>query len=103
MTSWGMRTRETADGNGALQILHQAFEEGDAFRVAVIDRQMPGMDGEALGHAIRGDRRLAGLRMVMLSSLGTLDHPRRFEETGFDACLTKPIRHLELKAVLSQV
>jgi two-component system sensor histidine kinase/response regulator len=39
--------------------------------------------------------------MVMLSSLGTRGDARHFEEIGFAAYVTKPIRHQELKAVLS--
>jgi CheY-like chemotaxis protein/HPt (histidine-containing phosphotransfer) domain-containing protein len=69
--------------------------------MAVIDMQMPGMDGETLGRTIKADERLAGTRMVMLTSLGARGDARRFEKIGFAAYATKPIRHPELKAVLS--
>jgi CheY-like chemotaxis protein len=62
--------------------------------------QMPGMDGEAVGRAIKVEKRLADTRMVMLTSMGTRGDARRFQEIGFSAYSTKPIRHLELKAVL---
>ena len=101
LTSWGMRPSEAQDGPGALQALYRALDENDPFRIAVIDMQMPGMDGEALGRAIKADERLADTRMVMLTSLGTRGDARRFEEIGFAAYATKPIRHQELKAVLS--
>ena len=39
----------------------------------------------------------------MLTSLGTRGDARRFEEIGFAAYATKPIRHQELKTVLSLV
>jgi len=103
MTSWGMRVSETGDGPEALDSLYKALDENDPFRVAVIDMQMPGMDGEALGRAIKADSRLADTRMVILTSLGVRGDARRFAEIGFDAYLTKPARTLELKAVLSQV
>ncbi len=45
-------------------------EENDPFRIAVIDMQMPGMDGETLGRAIKADQLLTDTRMVMLTSLG---------------------------------
>jgi PAS domain S-box-containing protein len=101
LASWGMRPSEVQDGPGALQSLYRALEENDPFRVAVVDMQMPGMDGEALGRAIRADRRLADTRMVMLTSLGTRGDARRFQEIGFAAYATKPIRYEELKTVLS--
>jgi CheY-like chemotaxis protein/HPt (histidine-containing phosphotransfer) domain-containing protein len=103
MTSWGMRPSEAEDGPGGLQALYRALEENDPFRIAVIDMQMPGVDGEAVGRAIKADRRLADTRMVMLSSLGTRDDARRLEEIGFAAHAAKPIRRQELISVLSGV
>jgi PAS domain S-box-containing protein len=101
LTSWGMRPSEAQDGPGALQALYRALDEHDPFRVAVIDMQMPGMNGETLGRAIKADKRLADTRMVMLTSLGMRGDARRFQENGFAAYATKPIRHQELKIVLS--
>ncbi len=67
----------------------------------MIDMQMPGMDGEALGRLIQSDNRLADTKMMMLTSIGMRGDAKRFHEIGFSAYSTKPIRHLELKAVLS--
>ncbi len=103
MTSWGMRPSQTEDGPGALQALYRALDESDPFRIAVIDMQMPGMDGEAVGRAIHADRRLADARMVMMTSMGVRGDARHFEEIGFAAYSTKPIRHLELFHVLASV
>ncbi|MFH0995047.1 MAG: response regulator [Pseudomonadota bacterium] len=101
LTSWGMLTLEVQDGPMAIQALYRALDDNDPFRIAVIDMQMPGMDGESLGRIIRADKRLDDTRMVMLTSLGTRGDARRFQDIGFTAFATKPIRHLELKAVLS--
>ncbi|MHB8910843.1 MAG: response regulator [Syntrophales bacterium] len=102
LTSWGMRPTEAEGGPAALQALSRAVEENDPYLIAVIDMQMPGMDGATLGRTIKSDERLAAIRMVMLTSLGTRGDARRFAEIGFAAYATKPIRHQELKAVLSQ-
>jgi CheY-like chemotaxis protein len=101
LTSWGMRPSEVQDGYAAIQALCMAIEENDPFRIAVIDMQMPGMDGETLGRIIQADYRMAGTRMVMLTSMGTRGDARRFQEIGFAAYTNKPIRHNELKAMLS--
>jgi PAS domain S-box-containing protein len=101
LSSWGMRPSEAPDGPGALSVLYRALNENDPFRIAVIDRQMPDMDGEALGCAIKADERLSDTRMVMLTFLVTRSEVRRFEEIGFAAHATKPIRHGELEAALS--
>jgi len=96
-----MRPTEAMDGSGALQILYKAIDENDPFRIAVIDMQMPGMDGETLGRIIQADNRMNDIRMVMLTSLGRRGDARRLEEIGFAGYATKPIRHQELKDVLS--
>jgi PAS domain S-box-containing protein len=103
LTSYGMRPMEARDGLEAIRDLYQALDDNDPFRCAVIDMQMPGMDGEAVGRAIKVEKRLADTKMVMLTSMGTRGDARRFQEIGFSAYSTKPIQHRELKAVLSQV
>ena len=99
--AWGMRPADAADGASALEALGHAAALGDPFRVAVIDMQMPGMDGEWLGLAIKADERIAATRLVMLTSLGARGDTRRLEQIGFSACLTKPARHDELKRALA--
>ena len=99
--SWGMRPSEAAGGPQALDILLRAQIENDPFQLAVIDMQMPGMDGETLGRIIKSDSSFADVRMVLLTSLGLRGDARRLQEVGFEAYVTKPIRHQELKSVLS--
>jgi CheY-like chemotaxis protein len=101
LAAWFMRPSQTQDGREALEMLHRGLAEGDPFRIAVIDMQMPFMDGEELGRLIKADARLADTQLVMLTSLGTRGDARRFEEIGFAAYLTKPARHYELYHVLS--
>jgi len=101
LASWCMRPATVDDGPGALQILLRAVDAGDPFRIAVIDMQMPGMDGETLGRAIKDDSRLSSILMVMLTSLGARGDAKRFAESGFAGYLNKPVRHQELKSVLS--
>jgi CheY-like chemotaxis protein/HPt (histidine-containing phosphotransfer) domain-containing protein len=67
----------------------------------VIDMQMPGMDGEALGRIIRADPRQAGTQMVMLTSMGAHGDASRLKAAGFSGYATKPVRQQELKRVLS--
>ena len=103
LASWGVRPAEARDGPEAIHALFLALEENDPFRIALIDMQMPGMDGETLGRIIKADERLAETRMVMLTSLGMRGNTQRLEEIGFASCGTKPIRHQELKSILSLV
>ncbi len=101
MTAWGMRPGEAVDGGEALNLLLRAAEGGDPYRLAVIDMKMPGMDGEALGRAIQAEPRIAGTRMVLLTSMGARGDARRYSGIGFAGYLTKPVRHQDLRGVLS--
>ena len=82
---------EAQNGQEALHALNLALDENDPFRIAVIDMQMPGMDGEALGRLIQSDNRLADTKMMMLTSIGMRGDAKRFHEIGFSAYSTKPI------------
>jgi signal transduction histidine kinase/DNA-binding response OmpR family regulator len=100
---WGMRTAEAPDGPAALETLVAARDdEKDPFRIAIIDMQMPGMNGEELGMMIKNDLRLAATHLVMLTPMGIKSDVHRLEKIGFAAYLNKPTRYVELKRVLIQ-
>jgi PAS domain S-box-containing protein len=100
VTSWHMRAEQVPDGPSGLQALYRALAEGDPYRVAIIDMQMPDMDGESLGRVIRLDAKLADTRLVMLTSLGARGDAKRLQELGFSGYAVKPIRREELRGVL---
>ena len=102
--TWGMRTDEAPDGFTALSLLRAARAEGDPYRLALLDMLMPGMDGEALGRAVREDKTLDDTRLVLMAPTGfPIESERMMEAIGFSACLTKPIRHGELLHCLTGV
>ncbi len=103
LESWGMRPDEAVDGPSALQALAQAQARRDPFTVAILDMQMPGMDGKSLGRAIKSDPTLNETRMVLYTSLGQTGSDQRLEEIGFAAALTKPVRREDLLEVLTSV
>ncbi len=100
--SWGMRPEAVPDGPSALRSLYRALDDGDPFRLAIVDMQMPGMDGESLGQAVRADEKLLNTSLIMLTSLGARGDAKRLEKIGFSGYATKPVRHEDLKGVISQ-
>ncbi len=100
---WGMRSDEALDGPEALSLLYKAQAEGDPYELAVLDMQMPGMDGETLGRVIQAEPKLQPLHTVMLTSLGLYGDTDGFKEAGFAACLSKPVLHGELLDCLTKV
>jgi PAS domain S-box-containing protein len=103
LTSWSARPAEAPDGPSALKALYAAHGAGDPFRAAILDMQMPGMDGAALGRAIKGDEKLKGICLVMMTSVGQRGDARQMAEIGFSAYLTKPVRQSDLFDSLAAV
>ncbi|WP_190275803.1 PAS domain-containing hybrid sensor histidine kinase/response regulator [Thiorhodovibrio frisius] len=103
MLEWRLRPVDTAEATDALRLLYQALDDDDPFALALIDLQMPGMDGAALCKAIRADTRFTALRLVLLPSLLTEKDSQGFAALGFNASLPKPVRHQELKQLINRL
>jgi PAS domain S-box-containing protein len=103
LRSWGCRFEEASDGPEALARLGQARAEGDPFRVALLDMQMPGMDGRTLGDKIKADPLLADTLLVMLTSAGQRGDVAALQKIGFAAYLNKPVRNSHLYECLTTV
>jgi len=95
--SWNMLPRETADPFEASEWIRR----GDPFDIALLDMQMPDMDGEALASEIRRYRDPKSLPIVMLSSIDRrLSGP---DPVRYDAYLTKPIKQSMLYDALVKI
>jgi CheY-like chemotaxis protein/HPt (histidine-containing phosphotransfer) domain-containing protein len=83
-------------------MLRAASARGEPYDVAIVDMQMPGMDGSALSRAIKADPAIAGTRLVLLTSISQGDSASNHGGL-FDACLTKPARQSALYNSLIEV
>ncbi|HYF24638.1 MAG TPA: response regulator [Baekduia sp.] len=96
-TAWGMRPVLAADAAEALA----AVDAGAHFDLVLLDHMMPGVDGLALAHELRGRAGGGAPALVLLSSLG---HRRADGEAGlFAASLTKPVKASQLLDTLMAV
>jgi PAS domain S-box-containing protein len=103
LTLWGAVVAECPDGASALQAMAHATEASEPFGVVIADMRMPEMDGVMLGRAIRSDPRFNNVKLILMTSLGQQGRKAKFIEAGFAACLTKPVRPLELYNHLTRV
>jgi PAS domain S-box-containing protein len=83
---WGMKPRESSSPREALELL----KGSEAFDLAILDMQMPEMDGVMLTRELRQLKTRRNLPIILLTSLGrneavTLD-------LQFAAYLTKPLK-----------
>ena len=103
LRDWGCTVAEAVDGQAALDELVAAANRGAAYDLALLDQQMPGLDGETLGAEVRSRPELADTRLVLLTSLGRRGDAARLQQIGFAAYLTKPLRHGQLRDCLELV
>jgi CheY-like chemotaxis protein len=96
---WGMLPCAAQSAREALEWLHR----GECFDLAILDMQMPEMDGLTLAAEIRKLPSCQKLLLVMLTSLGKPENSDKSIERHFAAFLTKPIKQSQLYDVLTQV
>jgi signal transduction histidine kinase/DNA-binding response OmpR family regulator len=102
MRAWGVRVDMAADGAQGLTALRAASAQGRPYKVALVDMEMPGRHGPELARVIQAEPDLAGLRLVLLTSLGAGSEAEA-QQAGYAAYLTKPVRQAELYRCLSAV
>lgn len=99
----GVVCESASDGFQALECLRGAAGRQLPFDVAILDMQMPGMDGLELARHIKAAPQINATRLVLLTSVGQRGDARKAQAVGIAAYLTKPIRQSLLYECLSVV
>ena len=96
-SKWGMIARGSHNSAEALEWLRT----GEKFDLAVLDMQMPDMDGLAVAGEIRKLPERAKMPLVLLTSARarTSDHPD-FIKAGFASSVMKPVKSAQLHKAL---
>ncbi len=96
LASWSVRAEGAAGGAEALAMLQREAAGKDLYKIAILDMQMPEMDGLALARAIQAVPALSSTRLVMMSSLAQRIESEMMQAAGIAACLTKPVKQSAL-------
>ncbi|MEQ1804255.1 MAG: response regulator, partial [Burkholderiaceae bacterium] len=96
LTGWGMHVDIAHNGADALRRMRRLHERGERIAVALIDMNMPQMDGVEFAQRLREEPHLAPSHMLMLSSQNNTDEARRARAAGIDMTLAKPVRQRDL-------
>ena len=94
LTKWGYEVTSTTNGDEAFAALQQS----DAPQLAVLDWEMPGMDGAALCRKLRRQKSERPLYLILLTSRAESDDIVRGLEAGADDYVAKPYVNEELQA-----
>lgn len=94
--AWGMKAHALASGAEALELL----AEGEEFDIAILDMQMPEMDGFTLAKRI-SDEKMNDLPLIILTSIKR--EKARATDTKIAAFLNKPIKTSNLFNLLISI
>ena len=100
--AWGMQCRDTESPAEALEWIRA----GEEFDVAILDMQMPDMDGVQLARAIRESRDAKMLPMILYTSIGlrdSSDEGGALNEGLWVGTLFKPAKQSQLFDMLAEV
>ncbi len=100
LNAWGMNVTQAANGREALAILMAHPTQDADFDLALVDMNMPELDGLGLAEALRTSGRYRNLKMVLLSSVSSPDDVKRAQDVGFQRFVPKPLRKAELRQAI---
>lgn len=102
LEQWGMEVYEAEDPIIAYDNCQIRISQGHIppYDMAILDMQMPTMDGADLGTEIRKLSLCDEMKLVMMTSLGSRNDAQRFAQIGFDAFFAKPTTTKDLLKAL---
>ena len=90
LRGWNVRHEIAADGLAALDLLVSASGSDHPYDIAMLDMQMPELDGASLATRIKQDPRLTSTKVILITSAG-LDDPQ-VDGLAFEYVISKPVR-----------
>ena len=101
-TQWGMIVQSAHGGTEALAILRSHTNTDELFDIALIDFEMPMMNGLEVAAHIREDQKINSKKMIMMMLTGVSRAPSKqaLENVGIQRALYKPLSGKSLKQAL---
>ncbi len=100
---FGLRCDVAIHAGDAIQSLRNAQEEHDPYRIAILDYDMPGMNGVQLLEILDELKLNTALSIIMLTGLDTNFGLKEMNKLHIQACLNKPLKQEELYNCLHEV
>lgn len=95
----GMESILTASGRSTLALL----KNQQPLDLAILDMQMPEMDGVTLAKQIRLLPAYKNLPLILLSSIGNFEMQDYIQQVDWSATLSKPIKQSQLSDILTKI
>ena len=92
LASWQLGADEAKSVKGAIEKLRGAAAADRPYDLALLDMTLPDGDGLALARTIKADPAIATTRLLLLSSIAARPDEPTMRSSGFDGCVTKPVK-----------
>ena len=99
----GIKVDEVATAGEGLDAIRRAVQKNAPYDLAILDVQMPDMDGFQLATMVRQERALTSTNLLMLTSAGQRGDGERCRALGIRGYLTKPMSRADLLEALGTV
>jgi len=93
LNSWKIEAVEAGSGIEAMDVLLDEGNGEHPIDIILLDQHMPNMEGLEVASRIKNNPRLRDIPVIMLSSVSTV---AKIDQAGLSACLTKPVRQIDL-------
>ncbi len=101
--AWGMEPACASGGLEALEMIRTAQRTGAPYDIAVLDFQMPNLDGGQLAQLIRSEPEISDIPLILLTSVGQQADGKKFRDLGVEGHLIKPARSKLLQATIAKI
>jgi len=100
LANWGMDVVLTSDGQKALEEFKRRMEQHELFRLVLLDKNMPGMNGYETAREIRKLAKKDQTAMLLLTSSPTAEDALITKRLGIARVLGKPLQRAELRQAM---
>jgi len=101
---WGAKVELASDGETAIALCNRKVAAKEPlYDIAVLDMQMPQMDGITLCRKLKSNPQLQGMPLVMMTSIAGMEGVQRYSDAGFQAYFPKPITTADLISALAVI
>lgn len=101
LMEWGVQPVLAASGQEALRLMGAGLDNKCPFQLAVIDNELPDMDGKRLGMMMMSDPILEECCMILLTAETGAGRSKEIRRAGFSAYLAKPVTPSILRDTLA--
>ncbi len=101
LSGWGCRFDSAGDWDFTVALLEETSRNGGFYDLVLVDRHMPGLDGEHMGRLLALNPGNRGTKLIMMTSDTKTDGGDLLFDLGFSGYLVKPLAQTELYRCLS--